>query len=144
MPARFRRAFAVHILTRTLTRAIQPWSLLQVSVKVFSQGMNIGLLIGKEPLTKSSKNFPLELRAKTPILRLYPGQLWGGVSKMYSLSRQRQIFHKFGKWCPAPALTPCGPIVGQFPQIIRRYLAVSCKVGSATGIADTFQPAVGQ
>ena len=63
--ARFRRAFDWPILTRPPTRATQPWSLLQISVKVFSYGMNIGLFTGKESLTKQKKIFPLELRAKT-------------------------------------------------------------------------------
>ena len=63
--ARFRRAFVWPILTRPPIRAIQPSSLLQISVKAFSHGMNIGLPIGKESLTKQKKNFPLELRAKT-------------------------------------------------------------------------------
>ena len=63
--ARFRRAFDWPILTRPPIRAIQPSTLLQVSVRVFSDGTNIGLLIGKESLTKRKKNFPLELRAKT-------------------------------------------------------------------------------
>ncbi len=63
--ARFRRAFEWPILTRPPIRAIQPWNLLQISVKVFSYGMNIGMPIGKESHTKQKKNFPLELRAKT-------------------------------------------------------------------------------
>jgi len=65
--ARFRRAFARPILTRPPIRAIQPWILLQISVKAFLYGMNIGLPIGKESLTKQKKNFPLELRTKTII-----------------------------------------------------------------------------
>ena len=63
--ARLRRAFELPILTRPPIRATQPWILLQISVKVFSYGMNIGLPIGKESLTKQKKNFPLELRTKT-------------------------------------------------------------------------------
>jgi len=63
--ARFRRAFEWPILTRPPIRATQPSTLLQVSVKISSHGMNIGLPIGKESLTKSQKFFPLELRAKT-------------------------------------------------------------------------------
>ena len=69
--ARFRRAFEWPILTRPPIRAIQPSNLSQVSVKAFSWGMNIGLPIGKESLTKQKKNFPLELRAKTPYCILY-------------------------------------------------------------------------
>ena len=63
--ARFRRAFEWPILTRPPIRATQPSILLQISVKSFSYGMNIGLPIGKESLTKQKKIFPLELRAKT-------------------------------------------------------------------------------
>lgn len=63
--ARFRRAFAWPILTRPPIRAIQPRSLLQINVKAFSHGMNTGLPIGKESLTKQKKIFPLELRTKT-------------------------------------------------------------------------------
>jgi len=68
--ARFRRAFVEPILTRPPIRATQPWSLLQIGVKAFSHGMNVGLPIGKESLTKQKKNFPLELRAKTIALFL--------------------------------------------------------------------------
>jgi len=57
--ARFRRAFAWPILTRPPIRAIQPWSLLQISVKAVSYGMNIALPIGKESLTKPQKFFHL-------------------------------------------------------------------------------------
>ena len=63
--ARFRRAFDWPILTRPPIRAIQPSTLLQVSVKTSSHEMNISLPISKESLTKQKKNFPLELRAKT-------------------------------------------------------------------------------
>ena len=63
--SRFRRAFVRPILTRPPIRAIQPWILLQVSVKALSQRMNIGLPIGKESLTKQKKKIPLELRTKT-------------------------------------------------------------------------------
>lgn len=63
--SRLRRAFAGPILVRPSIRAIQPSNLLQISVKVFSHGMNIGLSIGKESLIKSNKNFPPELCAKT-------------------------------------------------------------------------------
>ena len=63
--SRLRRAFAGPILVRPSIRAIQPSILLQISVKAFSHGMNIGLPIGKESLIKAKKNFPLELRAKT-------------------------------------------------------------------------------
>ena len=62
--ARFRRAFVWPILTRPPIRATQPWSLLQISVKAFSHGMNTGLFAGREPHTKQKKNFPLELRTK--------------------------------------------------------------------------------
>jgi len=68
--ARFRRAFAWPILTRPPIRAIQPWSLLQISVKTSWCGKNIGLPDGKESLTKSQKNFPLELCTKTMTLQL--------------------------------------------------------------------------
>ena len=78
--ARFRRAFVWPILTRPPIRAIQPSSLLQVSVKVFSQGMNSGLLIGKELHTKQKKKFPLELRAKTNHTLTYKG----GISFLQS------------------------------------------------------------
>ncbi len=70
--ARFRRAFVRPILTRPPIRATQPWSLLQLNVEAVSYGINIGLPIGKESLTKSKKNFPLELRAKTVLLCLKP------------------------------------------------------------------------
>jgi hypothetical protein len=63
--ARFRRAFLLPILTGPPIRAIQPWSLLQISVKAFLHGINIDLPVGKEPLTKQKKIFPLELRTKT-------------------------------------------------------------------------------
>jgi hypothetical protein len=57
--ARFRRAFAWPILTRPPIRAIQPWGLLQISVKTSWRGKNIGLPDGKESLTKSQKSFHL-------------------------------------------------------------------------------------
>ena len=63
--SRFRRSFLLPILTRLPIRAIQPWSLLQIKVKAFLHGTNIDLPVGKEPLTKQRKNFPLELRTKT-------------------------------------------------------------------------------
>ncbi len=63
-----RRAFVRPILARPPVRAIQPLSLLQIAVKAFSHGMNIGLFTDKQSLTKSRKNFPLELRAKTTAL----------------------------------------------------------------------------
>ena len=57
--ARFRRAFVRPILTRPPIRATRPWSLLQISVKAFSHGMNTGLFTGKESLTRQKKNFPI-------------------------------------------------------------------------------------
>jgi len=70
--ARFRRAFLLTILTGPPIRAIQPWSLLQISVKAFLHGTNIDLPVGKEPLTKQKKIFPLELRTKTKPQAYYP------------------------------------------------------------------------
>jgi len=67
--ARFRRAFAWPILTRPPIRATQPCSLLQISIKTVSRGMNTDLFTGKESLTKKKKNFPLELRAKTGLIK---------------------------------------------------------------------------
>ena len=75
--ARFRRAFVRPILTRPPIRATQPWSLLQVSITVFSQVINIGLFISKEPHTKSKKIFPLELRTKTGPTRCLLPQYMG-------------------------------------------------------------------
>jgi len=66
--AMFRRAFWLPILTRPPIRATQAWTLLQMCVKTFSQQTNIELFSGHEPLTKSNRNFPLELRAKTSSL----------------------------------------------------------------------------
>jgi len=55
--ARFRRAFEWPILTRPPIRATQPSTLLQVSVKISSHGMNIGLPIGKEFASKRQNFF---------------------------------------------------------------------------------------
>jgi hypothetical protein len=74
--ARFRRASVRPILTRPPIRATQPWSLLQISIKAFSHGMNNALFIDKEPHTKLNKNFPLELRTKTR----RPNQFWKNVT----------------------------------------------------------------
>ena len=63
--ARFRRAFVRPILTRPPIRATQPWSLLQIIVNAFSYEMNTDLFMDMESLTKSKKNFPLELCTKT-------------------------------------------------------------------------------
>lgn len=63
--SRFRRAFWLPILTRPPIRATQPWGLSQMCAKALLQETNIELFSGQEPLTKSNKIFPLELRAKT-------------------------------------------------------------------------------
>jgi len=63
--SRFRRALSVPILTRPPVRASQPRSLSQTVTKGLLQETNVELFSGQEPLTKSNKDLPLELCAKT-------------------------------------------------------------------------------